>query len=286
MTTLQAQAQACFDDFCTPSKSGRVAEADQAALEAAKSKLTSFERQDYRIKAHNSPDGEVLLASYIKAPKEPQAEAWLVHGWSAHSAAMLGFVGPLVRLGYRVRLFDLPGHGASSGDFCSAPLTALCLHHLCGELGAPKLLVTHSFASLAGAFAVAGLSKEATNPMSDTALVTIAGLSDIKKETIRFARAYGLTDEATAIKLHLLEEHAGIPLGSLDAATRLANSQQPILAIHSQDDDKIDFKESFTASPNLPEQAERLKLESGGHQKLLFLPSVIKAVSGFSAKAL
>ena len=57
----QAQAQRCFDDFCTPSKSGRVAEADLEALAAAKSKLTSFERQDFHI-----ADKNLTLASYVK----------------------------------------------------------------------------------------------------------------------------------------------------------------------------------------------------------------------------
>lgn len=69
--------------------------------------LRSAERERFEF-------GEENLQTYSWGPKEGQL-ILLVHGWESRATALRAFVPGLVEAGFRVKAFDLPAHGSSSG---------------------------------------------------------------------------------------------------------------------------------------------------------------------------
>jgi alpha-beta hydrolase superfamily lysophospholipase len=91
------------------------------------------------------------LFSNIYKPRNPKGTIFLIHGYNDHSGLMSNLVGNFLNRGFAVALFDLPGHGLSSGerssihDFSDYVLVLKDFIKIC-ELNLPKpyYLVGHS----------------------------------------------------------------------------------------------------------------------------------------------
>jgi alpha-beta hydrolase superfamily lysophospholipase len=91
------------------------------------------------------------LASHVFVPKKCRGTAVLVHGYLEHSGYFRHAAQRLVKEGYAVVLFDLPGHGLSSGSpatirdfsFYAAALDRV-VRFSARKLKAPLHLVAHS----------------------------------------------------------------------------------------------------------------------------------------------
>ncbi len=63
--------------------------------------------------------GRDTLASHIYKPKKSKATVVLVHGYLNHTGQFKHLIGKLLRSGYAVAAYDLPGHGLSTGERAS-----------------------------------------------------------------------------------------------------------------------------------------------------------------------
>lgn len=59
---------------------------------------------------------ENRIAVHVYAPPEPQATVVIAHGYYDHAGVWNRVLGPLVAAGYRVVIYDQPGHGLSAGE--------------------------------------------------------------------------------------------------------------------------------------------------------------------------
>ncbi len=60
--------------------------------------------------------GQFTLASHIYTPQKPIATVVLLHGYSNHCGQFRHLIDRLLKANYSVALYDLPGHGLSTGD--------------------------------------------------------------------------------------------------------------------------------------------------------------------------
>ena len=62
------------------------------------------------------PSGDEMLAAHVLMPPNPNGTVFLLHGYLDHSATEKHLVAACLQRHYAVALFDLPGHGLSTGE--------------------------------------------------------------------------------------------------------------------------------------------------------------------------
>src|SRR4030043_464172 len=60
--------------------------------------------------------GGFELAGHIFRPKEYKATVFILHGYLNHCGLLSKLIKYLVEAGFAVAVYDLPGHGLSSGE--------------------------------------------------------------------------------------------------------------------------------------------------------------------------
>ena len=192
----------------------------------------------------------------------------LMHGWEGRPTQFAELIKALVNAGYGVVALDAPAHGRSPGREANVVLFARALLEAASELPPLKAVIGHSMGGASALLATQlGLRTEA--------LVSIAAPSRILTMLRRFSRYMGLPRQARAHFVRLVEEKAGIPAGQLDSAHYQLDF--PGLVVHAADDPMVPFSEAESIHQSWLD-SRLLRLESGGHQRVLADPRVLQAV--------
>jgi pimeloyl-ACP methyl ester carboxylesterase len=192
----------------------------------------------------------------------------LMHGWEGRPTQFAELIKALVNAGYGVVALDAPAHGHSPGHEANVVLFARALLEAASELPPLKALVGHSMGGASALLATQlGLRTEV--------LVSIAAPSRILSMLRRFSHFMGLPRQARAHFVRLVEERAGIPAGQLDSARYQLDF--PGLIVHAADDPMVPFSEAEALHQNWLD-SRLLRLERGGHQRVLADPQMLQAV--------
>jgi pimeloyl-ACP methyl ester carboxylesterase len=192
----------------------------------------------------------------------------LMHGWEGRPTQFAGLIDALVQAGYGVIALDAPAHGHSPGREANVVLFARALLEAAAELPPLKAVIGHSMGGASALLATQlGLRAEA--------VVSIAAPSRILTMLRRFARYMGLPEQARAQFIRLVEEKAGMPAGQLDVARYQLDF--PGLIVHAVDDLVVPFSEA-EAIHEAWFDSQLLRVEAGGHRKILADPSLQQAV--------
>lgn len=192
----------------------------------------------------------------------------LMHGWEGRPTQFAQLIKALVDAGYGVVALDAPAHGRSPGREANLVLFARALLEAASELPPLKAVIGHSMGGASALLATQlGLRTEA--------LVSIAAPSRILTMLRRFSSFMGLPRQARAHFVRLVEEKAGIPAGQLDSAHYKLDI--PGLIVHAVDDPMVPFSEAEAIHQGWVE-SRLLSLESGGHQRVLADPRLLRAV--------
>lgn len=192
----------------------------------------------------------------------------LMHGWEGRPTQFAGLIGALVEAGYGVVALDGPAHGRSPGQEATVVQFAHALLEAANELPPLKAVIGHSMGGASMLLATQmGLRAEA--------LVSIAAPSRILAVLRRFARYMGLPAQAGAHFVRLVEEKAGMPAGKLDVAQYQLDI--PGLIVHAADDPVVPFDEAEVIHQAWFD-SRLLRLEAGGHQRVLADPCLHEAV--------
>ena len=192
----------------------------------------------------------------------------LMHGWEGRPTQFAELIKALVNAGYGVVALDAPAHGLSPGREANVVLFARALLEAASELPPLKAVIGHSMGGASALLATQlGLRTEA--------LVSIAAPSRILTMLRRFSRYMGLPRQARAHFVRLVEEKAGIPAGQLDSAHYQLDF--PGLVVHAADDPMVPFSEAEAIHQSWFD-SRLLRLERGGHQRVLADPQVVQAV--------
>ncbi|MGE1151707.1 alpha/beta fold hydrolase [Pseudomonas sp. ICMP 460] len=199
----------------------------------------------------------------------------LMHGWEGRPTQFASLITALVADGYSVIALDGPAHGRSPGREAHVLLFARAMLEASAELPPLHAVVGHSMGGASAMLAVQlGLRTRA--------LVSIAAPSRFLDALRGFTRMMGLPPRARSAFIQQIEAAFGMPLKHLD----VANYQMTIpgLIVHAEDDTFV----PVSASQTIHEawfDSRLLRLEQGGHQKVLADPRVIEAVISLLAGA-
>src|SRR5688572_4296260 len=199
----------------------------------------------------------------------------LLHGWGGSVVDMMPVATALACAGYRAVLFDMPGHGRSPGRESSLVEFIRAMGAVSRTLGAPELLVGHSFGGAAAVFGLTELGLPARGAVLFSPAPGPAYYVD------RFARAVGLPRERTNGMMRLVVERVGRSVESLDALVAARSARVPAVIFHDPDDREVPFE--FAQQMAATWAGSRL-VERGalGHKRILRDAATISAAVDFA----
>jgi len=199
----------------------------------------------------------------------------LVHGWGGSAKDMTPLAVAYANGGYRSIVFDMPGHGRSSGRESSLVEFLRAMRAVVRLFGSPDIIVGHSFG---GAAAVFGITELAL-PVRGAVLISPAPGPAYYVE--RFARTLGLPSARTHGMVQRLVKRVGRTLESLDAVSAAQHARVPAVVFHDPADREVPF-EFVQRMTDAWDGARLVEAPSLGHKRILRDPSTITAAVDFA----
>jgi pimeloyl-ACP methyl ester carboxylesterase len=217
------------------------------------------------------------------------AEVWgdgptvyLMHGWGGSRGRFEKFIAPLVAAGHRVVALDAPSHGDSAAGVhgrrrAVAVEFAEALKGLISECGPAYGIIGYSLGGAAAALVV-------LDGLPAGRLALIAPMVNPLAFANEFARMLGFGERIRARLVERLERRNGRPMSDFDIAARATarSDLPPLLVVHDRDDQVVDLADAEAVTKAWP-QAELLRTEGLGHQKILYDSVVVQQVVRFLA---
>lgn len=194
--------------------------------------------------------------------------AWLVHGWGGHLGQLTPMVQPLLEQGFRVLGFDWPGHGESEGDISSLVHALRALQHLERFVGAPTVIVAHSFGAAATVLALG-------NGLRCERIVFLAPVARLTPFFERFSSALGMGEPQQQRFLAQSEAWLEAPLRDFEPQRFAPKLQVPVLVLHSRDDREVALSEGELMASSWGANAQLVIKEKLGHRRLLNDPECV-----------
>jgi pimeloyl-ACP methyl ester carboxylesterase len=183
----------------------------------------------------------------------------LVHGFEDDNALWTPLLDALATRGRAAVVFDLPGHGLSEGDNGFAPAGAEAVAAVAKALGPVDAVAGHSIGCWATALAI----YEGLN--ADRVVLMAAPFGPTTERWQRAARRLDFTAEVGDRALALYRERLG-PARSRELHELLASLTNPMLFVHSRDDERAPFEAAQQACVNCTD-AQLLALDGPGHRE-------------------
>ncbi|OZG72262.1 alpha/beta hydrolase [Hahella sp. CCB-MM4] len=200
-----------------------------------------------------------------------------VHGWSGSGLQFGAMVEPLIRQGYRVVTFDMPGHGRAQGDRTNVFEMSEVVQQVAHMFGNVHGIIAHSLGSVASVLAV-------SQGLSVNKLTLIAPPADLNFVVKMFGQQLDIPEQTLAVHRRLLEEEFGKEVwNKLDLTLHSPSLELDGLVISDLNDDEIPFDHGELIARHW-HNARFLKTHSLGHYRILKDADVLKEVSGFLAE--
>ena len=255
----------------------------RTADRAARLFATPFASSRARARAA-TPDGAMrretlaikgqVIATYVWGDPATQPYVLLVHGWSSFGLRFLPWIGRLRALGYAVVSFDQPGHGLSSGHYCTLPEFADTVRAVGRHYGDAELAIAHSLGGAAAALAQ-GETWRARK------LVLIAPAADMHAAATRYFRFVRLGEHLRRPFYAWLVRRTGVSVDELQMHRHVTALGQPGLIVHDLDDTDVPWDEGERYARHWP-GARLLTTQGLGHHRVLDAPEVVEAVLAFA----
>jgi pimeloyl-ACP methyl ester carboxylesterase len=192
----------------------------------------------------------------------------LMHGWEGRPTQFASLISALVDAGYTVVALDGPAHGRSPGHEANVVLFARAMLEAAAELPPLQAVIGHSMGGASAMLAVQlGLKTET--------LVSIAAPARILGVLRGFARYVRLPPKARSAFIRQVEQEVGMQASRLDVAHYQLD--MPGLIVHAEDDCFVPVNESQLIHEAWFD-SRLLRLEEGGHQRVLADPRLIEGV--------
>lgn len=244
----------------------------------------------FRVPSHPRPAWEVALlerahASYEVPVRAKSVRVWtwgagpvvlLVHGWAGRGSQLGAFVAPLVDAGFRVALFDGPGHGDDTERSCTIPDLADAVAAVARSLGGLHAVVAHSMGAASAVLA-------ASRGLEVDRVVLIAPPASPTRFADEFASKLHLDAEVVSALRSRVESRLKIPFSALDVPTLARGLRQELLVVHDEGDRDVSIDDGRAIASSAT-QARLLTTNGLGHRKILRDPSTIQNIVSFVRK--
>ncbi|WP_046786543.1 alpha/beta fold hydrolase [Pseudomonas putida] len=192
----------------------------------------------------------------------------LMHGWEGRATQFAALIETLVKAGHTVVSLEGPAHGCSLGQQAHVVLFARALLEAAAELPPLRAVIGHSMGGASVLLALQmGLRAEAA--------VSIAAPAQLLGVLRGFARHLGLPARARAAFIRKVEQDVGMQINRLDVSGY--QLELPGLVVHAADDALVPAGEAEIIHKAWFD-SRLLRLEEGGHQRVLADPRVSEAV--------
>ncbi|MBA6116551.1 alpha/beta fold hydrolase [Pseudomonas sp. NC26] len=199
----------------------------------------------------------------------------LMHGWEGRPTQFAALIDTLVQAGHTVVSLEGPAHGCSPGQQAHVVLFARALLEAAAELPPLRAVIGHSMGGASVLLALQmGLRAEAA--------VSIAAPAQLLGVLRRFARHLGLPARARAAFIRQVERDVGMQIARLDVSGY--QLELPGLVVHAADDTLVPATEA-EAIHKAWFDSRLLRLEEGGHQRVLADPRLGEAVLDLLSRA-
>ena len=206
---------------------------------------------------------------------------YLVHGWGGLGAQLGGLVEPLRSSGFRVVLFDAPGHGKSdpgpSGPGRSHGLEfSQALNAVADRFGPAHTVIAHSMG------AMVTLLSQAHGGLSTQQLVFLSPMRDLATHLDRFANHLGIGPRVRGQITVRTEDLVDYPIVGFDIRVLSGLVMPvPLLVIHDRRDRETFHADSVEIVSGRPGYARMVSTDGLGHRRGLNDDHVIGEVVRF-----
>jgi pimeloyl-ACP methyl ester carboxylesterase len=205
----------------------------------------------------------------------------LVHGWGGRASRYAPHVSALLAAGMSPIAFDSPGHGDSAGTVNTIEQDREIISLLHERYGRFRAVVAHSKGVLSAFYALR------TGVTCDR-VVAISGPARYDQLAERLAVLLHLRPRA-ARRLRELVAASFRPATDIwsrfSPVTAPPAVDAPILLLHDEDDDLVDFAESGLTLAAYAPNATRTASRGLGHSRILTDPETVRRVAEFAAAA-
>lgn len=201
----------------------------------------------------------------------------LVHGWEQDHDALGGFVQPLLDAGYSVVAFDLPAHGAATGEQAPLPLMARAIAAVAESVGPLHGVVAHSVGGAMTVLAARDFGLQTSKA------VLIGAPSGARAYALAQGHRQGLSRRALARMEARISAALDEPLAHYRVDLSLQELKLNTLLIHARNDSVVPFTDA-RANATAGNTAS-LWREDGGHNRLLGDAAVIREAVAFLGQA-
>lgn len=218
-----------------------------------------------------SGDEGVLVQSWGQGPA-----VLLAHGWSGYGAQLGSLVTPLVAAGFRVLLFDAPGHAANPRRQFRLDQYAQLLEDIIRHGGDVQAVVGHSIGATAAAMALHKMEKPLV-------FVGIAPSANLKTVLQSFQHKLGLGEKNMQRLRDALQDFFGPDAWaqySLDF--HFPHMHGAALLVHDADDAEAPAQNSVYLK-SLRSNVQTFFTRGLGHNRVLHDSAVIRTITSFIA---
>jgi pimeloyl-ACP methyl ester carboxylesterase len=275
-----AQAGYQLGGLLAPGLAGRIA-ADAFGRSRPKGSRTLF-RMPLGAQAFEIAGNEDVRQGYLWKSHGPTV--LLVHGWGSDSSSMIGFVKPLLALGFQVASLDAPAHGASAGNMTTMTRFVRAVGAAIKSLGNVQVVVGHSLGSIASVAAIAHASPRHAQAVKR--LVLIAAPVSLSAVLERWATSeHQQLPRAVIGRIYdRLHVQNGVPVSHWDISVLGAAMDVPALVVHDEHDPVVPLAEAQRLVRSL--KNARLEQTSGlGHSRILSAAPVKELITRFISES-
>lgn len=170
----------------------------------------------------------------------------LVHGWGGRAGQMTPLVAPLVRAGYMVVAWDMPGYGASGGRESSIVHFAATLQAVATRFGPLHGVLAHSLGAAASTYALSrGLPVERA--------VFFAPPAQLAPLWARFRKEFGVADVVWQRMIERSQAWLQTNFNDLVPITLAPHLHIPLLIIHDTHDREVAYADGVALATHWPD---------------------------------
>jgi len=209
------------------------------------------------------PDGIQLKGFEWTSQKSNNKTVLISHGYASYGYKFEQYVGPLLKMGYRVLIFDAPGHGLSQGKYIHILIYLNAIEQIIKAVGPVDHFIGHSL----GGITLAMLAETIPNPEQHKFVL----IAPATKTTTTFNNYFNMMRFSESIKtafLEVLATKTKHPITYFEADRAIEKYTGPILWVHDSEDKVCPYKDLINFQEKAPKNINFLITKGLGHNKV------------------